>query len=116
MIIKHSKRKLSPARVKELASLARRIDAEEGGEIRARAREVFRRHEQLRAIVEDLKAHRQREGISLAEVARRCGISKPNLSRLENNRRAAPKLETLQRYALAMGKVVSLHLETAAAA
>lgn len=113
--VKRSKRKLSPQRVKELAALARKVDVEEGAQIQEQAREAFRRHEEIRAVVEELKNERERQGLSLAEVARRCGISKPNLSRIENNWRATPKLETLQRYALAVGKVVKLHLELAAA-
>lgn len=114
--IKHSERYLDPHKIKELEVLARRIDADEGADIRARGRTVFRRHDQLRSLINDLRDQRKSQGLSLADVALRSGISKPNLSRLENNTHAAPTLDTLQRYAQAMGMTVRLQLAAAEAA
>jgi hypothetical protein len=102
--------RMSSARIKALKALARRVDAEEGAAITARGRTVFRRHERMRALVAALKARRLERGLSLAAVAARTGIAKPNLSRLENSVRAAPTLETLERYARAVGLALRVEL------
>ena len=78
-----------------------------------------RRHRQIREKTDDEFAHRrkpvsathvilaklrsQRElkGLSLADVAKRTGMARSNLCRLEQNGENA-KLETLQRYAAAL--------------
>jgi hypothetical protein len=109
-IIRRSKKKLSPRRVKTLKALARKIDAEEGAEIRAQAREIFKHHRWLRGVVDALKTQRQRRGISLADLARLTGIAKPNLSRLENSTHSTPTLDTLECYARAVGMTVRVQL------
>ena len=114
--IRHSNKRLSAAKVRALEALARKIDAEERSEIVARGRVVFRRHRWLRGLVDKLKEQRKRAGLSLADVARRSGIAKPNLSRLENDLRISPTLDTLQRYARAVGKDVHVELVDADAA
>ncbi|MGD0460879.1 MAG: helix-turn-helix transcriptional regulator [Tepidisphaeraceae bacterium] len=114
--IRRSKKKLSPRRIKALAALARKIDAEETAAIRAQAHEIFDRHRWLRAVVDSLKIQRQRRGLSLAGVARLTGIAKPNLSRLENNTHSMPTLDTLERYARAVGMTLRLELVDASAA
>src|SRR5438132_12301873 len=43
-------------------------------------------------------------GLTLAEVSRRCGIDQPALSRLENGHNKNPTLDTLWRYAAAVGQ------------
>jgi DNA-binding Xre family transcriptional regulator len=101
---------LSAARIKDFKALARRVDREEGAAIRARGRAVFRRHGMIRALVTTLKARRLARGLSLSDMAEKTGIAKPNLSRLENSERAAPTLDTLQRYAQALGMVVRVEL------
>jgi transcriptional regulator with XRE-family HTH domain len=70
----------------------------------------------LRAIVADLKRARLRQRITLAAVSSRTGIAKPNLSRLENNQRIAPTLDTLDRYAHAVGLAIKTELVPASAA
>ena len=108
--LKAARRLISAARIKELKSLAGRIDREEGAAIQARGRAVFRRHRAMRQVVASLKARRMERGLSLADVAAKTGIAKPNLSRLENNERTSPTVETLQRYAQALGMVVRVEL------
>ena len=76
----------------------------------ARGRAALRRHETIREMVARLKARRIAKGLSLADLSARTGIAKPNLSRLENNQRSAPTLETLHRYAQAMGMAVRVEL------
>jgi DNA-binding Xre family transcriptional regulator len=114
--IRQSKNELAPRKKKILNALARKIDAGESASIRARGRAAFARHEQLRSIVQALKARRLSRSISLAVLARKTGIAKPNLSRLENNRHAVPTFDTLERYARALGLTLRIELAAADAA
>src|SRR5215212_10155364 len=58
---------------------------------------------ELRAALHDLKKAREAAGLSLADVAERSGIDKAALSRLENGVHDNPTVETLMRYAAALG-------------
>lgn len=51
-----------------------------------------------------LKRAREEQGLSLADVAEASGIDRAAISRLENGRNANPTVETLDRYAAAVGK------------
>lgn len=51
-----------------------------------------------------LKCERERQGLSLADVSKLSGIPKAALSRLENHLQINPTLNTLYRYAAALGK------------
>jgi DNA-binding XRE family transcriptional regulator len=53
-----------------------------------------------------LKAERVKKGLSLADMKERTGIERSTLSRLENNEEANPTVNTLTRYADAVGKKV----------
>jgi DNA-binding phage protein len=53
-----------------------------------------------------LKAERMKKGLSLADMKERTGIERSTLSRLENNVDANPTVNTLTRYAEAVGKKV----------
>ena len=57
-----------------------------------------------------LKAEREKAGLSLAALAKRTGIDKAALSRLESGKQANPTLATLSRYAAALGKEVCVAL------
>jgi len=86
--------------------LARQIDRDEAAEIKTTGRRMLARHRRLREAVAMLKQERERLNLSLDEVGRRSGIGKVNLSRLENSPTANPTLDTLARYAEAIGKDV----------
>jgi len=58
----------------------------------------------LRQVLAALRAERERQGLSLADINQRSGIDRAALSRLENNEDANPTLATLERYAEAVGK------------
>ncbi|MCL2649251.1 MAG: helix-turn-helix domain-containing protein [Phycisphaerales bacterium] len=94
---------LSAAKIKAYKKLAERIDAEEQEEIKALGRAFFKCHDIARQTVQSLKAKRLEIGMNLTELSFRTGIAKSNLSRLENNERFSPTLETLHRYAQALG-------------
>lgn len=102
--------RINPEEVRRLKELARRIEAEEAPAIKARARAAFARHERLQAILQVLREERNRLGLSLADVSARTGIDKANLSRLENDPAANPTIDTLQRYAEAIGRQILIQL------
>jgi hypothetical protein len=64
-----------------------------------------------RDLLRQLKASREAAGLTLAEVSARCGIDQPALSRLENGHTQNPTLDTLWRYAAAVGKRLVLSAE-----
>jgi DNA-binding XRE family transcriptional regulator len=68
-------------------------------------------YRQLRPFVENIKRAREAAGLTLAEVSRRCGIDQPALSRLENGHNKNPTLDTLWRYAAAVGRRLVLSTE-----
>ena len=65
----------------------------------------------LRPFIDEIKQAREAAGLMLAEVSRRCGIDQPALSRLENGRSKNPTLDTLWRYAAAVGRRLVLTTE-----
>jgi transcriptional regulator with XRE-family HTH domain len=62
-------------------------------------------------LLASLKRAREEAGLTLAEVAQRCHMDEPALSRLENGRNANPTVETLWKYAAALGKRLVLSTE-----
>jgi ribosome-binding protein aMBF1 (putative translation factor) len=58
----------------------------------------------FRRFVMSLRRERERLGLSLADVAERAKIDKGALSRLENGQQLNPTVNTLARYASALGK------------
>jgi DNA-binding XRE family transcriptional regulator len=68
-------------------------------------------YRELRPFVEEMKRTREAAGLTLAEVSRRCGIDQPALSRLENGHNKNPTLDTLWRYAAAVGRRLLLTTE-----
>jgi transcriptional regulator with XRE-family HTH domain len=50
-------------------------------------------------------------GLTLAEVSQRCEINQPALSRVENGHNKNPTLDTLWRYAAAVGRRLILITE-----
>ena len=65
---------------------------------------------ELHDLLKQLKAARDAKGLSLANLTELTGMDRSALSKLETGRRANPTVETLVRYAEAVGKrlVVSL--------
>ena len=77
---------------------------------------IARHHErvatlgQLQELLAQLKAAREAKGLSLSDLTELTGMDRSALSKLETGQRANPTVETLVRYAEAVGKhlVVSL--------
>src|SRR5882762_8902128 len=99
---------------------ARRLTPEEAAKYRAIREKVAaelpdliaRHHERdrLHELLAQLKAAREAKGLSLADMTELTGMDRSALSKLETGQRANPTVETLVRYAEAVGKrlVVSL--------
>ena len=58
----------------------------------------------VRVLIHDLKKSRQAAALTLAAVSDRTGIDQATLSRLENGRQPNPTIDTLWRYANAVGR------------
>jgi DNA-binding XRE family transcriptional regulator len=56
------------------------------------------------------KAAREKQGLTLAEVAERMGIDAPALSRLENGKTLNPTIATLFKWAEALGQKLDVEL------
>lgn len=79
---------------------------------------LLRRHEdrfasldQIATLMQQLKDAREAKGLSLADLTKQTGMDRSALSKLETGQRVNPTVETLVRYAQAVGKklTVSLH-------
>lgn len=102
-------RRLTPeeaAKYKE----ARHQAAAELPDLIARHHERQAARDQLQELLTHLKAAREAKGLSLADLTELTGMDRSALSKLETGQRANPTVETLVRYAEAVGKrlVVSL--------
>ncbi len=66
--------------------------------------------DQLQELLKQLKAAREKQGLSLADLTELTRMDRSALSKLETGQRPNPTIETLVRYAEAVGKrlVVSL--------
>ncbi len=65
----------------------------------------------LRRAVLAMRAERERQGLSLADVSLKSGITAPALSKLENGQNPNPTVNTLARYARALGKGIRFSIE-----
>jgi DNA-binding phage protein len=84
--------------------------AEELPELVTRHHERMATLDQLQELLAQLKAARESKRMSLADVTEQTGMDRSALSKLETGQRANPTVDTLVRYAEAVGKrlVVSL--------
>ena len=87
---------------------ARKQITEELPELMDEGRLVFAAHKAARQVIARLKEARTKQGISLAEVMRRSGISREMISRLENDQAPNPTVRTLVRYAAAVDVELTL--------
>jgi hypothetical protein len=83
---------------------------QEKPDLMARGRRAKARHTMLKEAVGVLKATREALGLSLADITASTGIAKSNLSRLENEPHPNPTIDTLCRYAEAVGKEIVITL------
>jgi transcriptional regulator with XRE-family HTH domain len=60
-----------------------------------------------------LKRERERQQLTIAQLAKMTGIDQAALSRLETGKNANPTLETMNRIAAALGKTIACTLKDA---
>jgi len=110
---KHVKRPLRDDDRRKYGDIRRQLDGERE-EILAEARRRKRVHDtltaELRQAFRILKQERLAQGLSLADMQNRTGMSRSATSRLENDEEANPTMETLSRYAEALGKELAITL------
>ena len=110
---KRVKRVLSAAERRKYREIRRQLNGERD-EILAEGRRRKRVRDTLTAELchafRILKMERIAQGLSLADMRDRTGMSRSALSRLENNDAANPTIETLSRYAEALGKELAITL------
>jgi len=95
------------ARVRELRTQV----AKELPEIKRRAKRLLGDSRAVSVVFNALKAARQEQGLSLGDVERMTGIDRSALSELERGERPNVTIETLERYAAALGKRLRLELD-----
>ena len=68
----------------------------------------------VKVLIHELKQARAAAGLTLAVVSKRTGMDQATLSRLENGRQPNPTVDTLWRYARAVGRQLVLTHRAAA--
>jgi DNA-binding XRE family transcriptional regulator len=107
-------RRLTPAEAAKYKQVRAQVD-KELPDLIARHHERTASLDQLDKLCEQLKAAREAKGLSLADVTKLTGMDRSALSKLETGQRANPTVETLVRYAEAVGKRVVVSLTDAQA-
>jgi DNA-binding XRE family transcriptional regulator len=112
----HRKIVRSPEETKRLAEIRARFQAERPGlsDLLASgdATEVVSHGEylDLLAMLGKLKKHREAQGLSLSDIADRSGMDRSAISRLENGQYLNPTVDTLYRYAQAVGAEIGFSM------
>lgn len=105
-------RHLTPAEAAKYREVREKV-AQELPELISRHEERQATLDQLADLVQQLKAAREEKGLSLADVTRLTGMDRSALSKLETGQRLNPTIETLVRYADAVGKRLVVTLANA---
>jgi DNA-binding XRE family transcriptional regulator len=102
-------RRLTPEEAAKYEGIRKQI-AEELPDLLSRHQERMAALDELQELLRQLKAAREAKGLSLSDLTELTGMDRSALSKLETGRHANPTVETLVRYAEAVGKrlVVSL--------
>ena len=87
--------------------------AEELPELIARHHERTAVLDEWQGLLEQLKAAREGKGLSLTDLTELTGMDRSAISKLETGQRPNPTIETLARYAKAVGKRLVLSLSDA---
>ena len=102
-------RKLTPQEVVKYKAIREQV-AEELSDLIIRHHERMASLDHLHELLMQLRAAREAKGLSLSDLTELTGMDRSALSKLETGQRANPTVDTLVRYAEAVGKrlVVSL--------
>lgn len=96
-------RRLNPVEAAKYDGIRKHI-AVELPELVVRHHERTAARDQLQELCEQLKAAREHKGLSLSDLTELTGMERSALSKLETGQRPNPTIETLVRYAEAVGK------------
>jgi len=96
-------RRLTPEEAAKYQAIREQVDGELLDLI-ARHQERMATLDQLQELLAHLKAAREAKGLSLTDLTDLTGMDRSALSKLETGQRANPTVETLVRYAEAVGK------------
>jgi len=102
-------RRLTPEEAAKYREIRERV-AEEVPDLIQRHRGRMAVLDELAETLMQLKAAREERGLSLADLTRLTGMDRSALSKLETGQRPNPTIETLVRYAEALGKRVVISL------
>ena len=100
--IKRIYKDYTPEREAQVKELQAKIAAERP-RIEARGRAALAAAKTASQLVSRLKSERERQGLSLADIQQRVGITRGAISLLENADAPNPTINTMQRYAAALG-------------
>ena len=102
-------RRLTPEEAAKYRKIREQV-AEELPDLIARHDQRVTALDQQAELVKQLKTAREQRGLSLSDMTRLTGMDRSALSKLETGQRPNPTVDTLVRYAQAVGKrlVVSL--------
>lgn len=96
-------RRLAPEEAAKYEAVREQVAAELP-ELVERHHERMASLDQLEKLLAQLKAAREHQGLSLADVMKLTGMDRSAISKLETGQRANPTVDTLVRYAEAVGK------------
>ena len=99
---KRVRRELTPEEKRRWEKAVRETEAERD-QIVNQGRAVLAGQRVARSMLGQLKAERERRGLSLADMMRLTGMSRESISRLENDPTPNPTVSTFARYAAALG-------------
>ena len=104
-------RKLTPEEAAKYRKIREEVELEKP-EIIAQAQRARSdaRRKQLAAVMQQLKAAREAQGLSLADIYERTGMDRSALSKLENVTNENPTFDTLLRYAEVVGKRLQIQV------
>src|SRR5437016_4530860 len=105
-------RRLTPEQAAKYKAVQEQV-AQELPELIARHHERMATLDQLQELLMQLKAAREAKGLSLSDLTELTGMDRSALSKLETGQRANPTVETLVRYAEAVGKRLVVTLSDA---
>jgi DNA-binding XRE family transcriptional regulator len=105
-------RRLTPEEAVKYKAVREQV-AKELPDLVARHHQRMAALDELQELVHQLKAAREAKGLSLADMTELTGMDRSALSKLESGQRANPTVETLVRYAEAVGKRLIVSLDDA---
>jgi DNA-binding XRE family transcriptional regulator len=102
-------RRLTPDEAAKYKAIREQV-AGELPDLIARHHERMAAADQVQELLRQLKAAREQKGLSLSDLTGLTGMDRSALSKLETGQRPNPTIETLVRYAEAVGKHLVLSL------